>query len=258
MRIGISNPTSKDEIIAASRKYRNLPKVKKGKKLELNKFSKPSSLPYMSDEDFEKLKSTKEGKDVLAYANALNDYEHEGLRINVNTISIRSDRFSVNSQIVDEDNKYVGEIERSFYPKDKVVDNAYFRLNEEARGSGFGTTFYKASEEAYKEMGYEEVAIHANISVGGYAWARMGYDFRSSRVGDGVKQIYNRAYLKRYGSLPTNEPQKPWEIAAATGPDGYRIGKEALMGSNWYAVKNLDENDEGWKVGQAYYDSKLK
>lgn len=257
-RIGVSNPKNRDEIIKASRSFRNLPKIKKGKSLDLKDPSEKVK-KAIDSMTYDRILQAEGGKEFLQYITALSEYEDNGITFSINSVQgpgWGAGNLSVSADII-KGNKIVGKLEREFYPKAGQVDHQYFKLYPEAQKTGFGVKFYKASEEAYPKLGYKNVTIHANISVGGYAWARMGYDFSDTESKSDIQYRYQSAYAKKYGKMPDTVPDTPWGIASATGPDGYRIGKDALLGSNWYAKKDLDPNSEGWKVGQQYYDSKI-
>jgi hypothetical protein len=50
-----------------------------------------------------------------------------------------------------------------------------FTINGEGQGSGIAKQVLKAQFDEYEKLGVAEVAVHANIDVGGYAWARFGF-----------------------------------------------------------------------------------
>lgn len=50
-------------------------------------------------------------------------------------------------------------------------------MNKDYQGTGFGSEFFYHSEDAYRLMGIDEIRTFANTSVGGYAWAKMGFEF---------------------------------------------------------------------------------
>lgn len=57
---------------------------------------------------------------------------------------------------------------------DKVGYQHYWEASE--TGSGLSSLVYQSNFEAYEAAGCDKVTVHANISVGGYAWARHGFD----------------------------------------------------------------------------------
>lgn len=54
-------------------------------------------------------------------------------------------------------------------------------LDPEARGAGFGTAFFEHSLAQYPKLGVDKVTVHAASTVGGYAWAKAGFDLDWNR-----------------------------------------------------------------------------
>lgn len=209
-------------------------------------------------------------KDAAKFIYNAYEFEHteSGMKARVTDISPANHYISINGEIVDSNNNFIGRFERVIHETGEV-HNDYFRLDNDSRGSGFGASFYKNAEDTYLEAGIDNVTIYANIDVGGYAWARMGFDFRDDYRRQSIyeKVVYEfmrdskmdfadaTFELSKYGI--TNK-SKAYDFAAFTNPKtGTRIGKNAMLGTDWHAVKKVDPNDPGWLVGQAYYDVKL-
>ena len=57
------------------------------------------------------------------------------------------------------------------------VSHNVFSMLPEHQGSGFGAVFFANSISHYKELGATYVTTHANIDIGGYAWAKAGFEF---------------------------------------------------------------------------------
>lgn len=190
--------------------------------------------------------------------------EKSGLRSQVTSIESNYSGVKISGNIYNANGQVVGNFVRKL-KDDGEVYHDYFSMNEIYRGTGFATKFYQQSELTYLAVGAKNVTIYANIDVGGYAWARMGfnaddgYDLEKFRT-----TTYNKWY-SMYNDVTTPSQHKAmansignmkmWEIAAFTY-DNQRIGKEVLLGSDWHATKTLDPNDEGFIVGQLYYQTK--
>jgi hypothetical protein len=70
--------------------------------------------------------------------------------------------------------------ERAYYRDHRgklIAVHAYLSLENGYQGRGFAAAFNANLERWYREQGVERIDLHANIDVGGYAWARAGYDF---------------------------------------------------------------------------------
>lgn len=176
-----------------------------------------------------------------------------GIETKVNDVSESYETISIEGDVLDKDGAKIGNFERNI--SNGVVDHTYFKMDS-GKGAGFGSKFYKHLEESYLDAGITDVTIHANIDVGGYAWAKMGYDFSDEYQRDSMKADVEKAYRDTYGREPDEDMYHSWEMASLIGPDGRKIGKETMLGSDWQAYKRIDEWDDTWEAGQAYYESK--
>ena len=106
--------------------------------------------------------------------------------------------------LFDEDGGRVGQIER--YIGETHVENSYFTIDKSLQGNGFGTRLTRTLLDWYRDNSVERVTVHANIDVGGFTWARQGFDWDhehmsvSEFVGSAVADL---AYqLDGEGGLP--------------------------------------------------------
>ena len=194
-------------------------------------------------------------------------HEESGVRTEVNAINARYRSIEVFGDIYDANGKNIGEFQRIIH-SDGEVHNEYLKLDRIEQGSGFGAKLYENSELTYLEAGIENVTIYANIDVGGYAWARMGFDFVNDANREDIHESIVRNYARKHKvakALAINElanswgitsKSKAWEFAAFTDSDGDRIGKKVMLGSDWFAKKSINLNDEGFLVGMNYYAKK--
>lgn len=96
--------------------------------------------------------------------------------------------FSAN--IVDRDGKPIGSITRQWYRSrhglevhhDWMAFNDYALMSNRAyespySGTGFATDVNARLYEWYRDSGVDAVTVHAALTVGGYTWARQGFDF---------------------------------------------------------------------------------
>lgn len=63
------------------------------------------------------------------------------------------------------------------------------KLPRGARGTGFGSGFVDQARARYAEAGIDDVTMAAGMSVGGYAWARQGLEFTTSRLDDAARTL---------------------------------------------------------------------
>jgi hypothetical protein len=73
----------------------------------------------------------------------------------------------------------VGNFSRDYYLDngELVAHHGYLELDASVRGSGFAEEFNANLIDWYRRSGIKQVRLTANIDVGGYAWARAGYEF---------------------------------------------------------------------------------
>jgi hypothetical protein len=204
--------------------------------------------------------------------------EYAGLNVKVTDVVASNDRVQVDAIIVHPDGRHVGLVSRSYYREgdDLFASHSLLQLNGDIQGQGFANAFNAHLERWYRASGVDRIVLHANIDVGGYAWARSGYDFATAAD---AEQILGRlqgkvdAYRKVVKALAADGEDTALlerQIAAAESiladaarykfgdpdyPSAYRIsqagrttgagrgdtwiGKETLLRSSWRGVKPL-------------------
>lgn len=137
-----------------------------------------------------------------------------------------------------------------------VCSFSLMELDPDYQKQGYGYEFYKRLETNLKNWGVKKIRLFADLDVGGYAWARYGLDFADDyTIKTRVKGFIK--YLNKYQiQEDANKFKHSWDVATYVGPAGETFGKDYLLESNWLAVKDLDENSLGWKVGQAYAEER--
>ena len=205
---------------------------------------------------------------VAEFATNAYDFDdpESGLHSEVMDIEIYGyDSIFVKGSIYNLRGENVGDFTR-IIRSDGEIHNDYFRVSEPYQKSGFGSRLYRNAEKVAAYNGIEKITLNANLSVGGYAWARMGFDFINDSYSEGVAHRIKGKWWEVYGTHKgepsvrhgSGRPWHSWELAAVTGPDGRRIGKEAMLGSSWDAVKYLNPKHETSQVGETYYAEKQK
>jgi SPP1 gp7 family putative phage head morphogenesis protein len=138
-----------------------------------------------------------------------------------------------------------------------IVENKLLSLDPTLQGKGYGTKILQASVQEYKRLGVTQMNVTANIDVGGYTWAKMGYapksvagfreavmDVVDEKMASGVltsadKQLITGAL--RAGAA--NPKRLPATLAKLVNAEGKQIGKEALLGSYWEGYLDLTDAD---------------
>jgi hypothetical protein len=188
-----------------------------------------------------------------------------------------SNGFSWSSQILDADGNYVGEFQRQVFQTAEGVYNvehSVFLLNKSVQGQGIAARLNGAAFDYYRSIGIENVTVHADIDVGGYAWARQGFDWdpgwlteqqverkvfdflrnaddlvnawerRTTLTANEATIIRQQIQDLRHASLTVGEMPTPFEISRigeglGKFADREHVGKSIMLHSDWMGIFHL-------------------
>lgn len=150
--------------------------------------------------------------------------------------------------IHDRSGNKVGEAGRVVERDGHGVYHDALMLDGPVQGQGFATRYNQNAERTYRAAGIDEIRLLANVDVGGYAWARAGYDFRNSRnrgkVSHRARQTLSeftpaeqatiQAVLDDPAFTPLAMAMAGWRPGATMWP-----GKRVMLDSSWAGVKKL-------------------
>jgi hypothetical protein len=131
-------------------------------------------------------------------------------------------------------------------------------------GSGLGARFIEQIENRLRAFGADRVELSQAVDVGGYAWARLGYDFRDQRERSLIARDLNRVAHEYESSgdperltqadiardvvsrINDGEAVSAREISEIGRPTQPRktdtwLGRDVLLNSGWIGVKPLSE-----------------
>lgn len=166
----------------------------------------------------------------------------------------------VEVHIFDRADKKVGEAFRTIHPafngEPTYVYHDSFVLDGPMQGQGFAARWGASVEQSYREQGIKQIRLHANIDVGGYAWARAGYNFAKRDADSGISsrenvgrnalklaKRYDASVQKQVQAVVGNPRSTPADFAMIGHTPGARTwpGKEIMLddGSHWSGVKKL-------------------
>jgi hypothetical protein len=151
--------------------------------------------------------------------------------------------------------------ERTFDFYDHSVDHDRWQLSESMQGTGIGKTVFKNQMDLYDHLGINRINVHANMSVGGYAWARFGF-VPTQNSWDNTKEYVARSRISEIKDaglkariktvLGIQNPKGIWVLAAMTDKMGdSTVGKEMLKGTSWDGSINL-KDEEQYNVVRSY------
>jgi hypothetical protein len=209
-------------------------------------------------------------QDVLTRGGVL----EPGEKLNYNSITFRGPNdpggvwrgFSL--EIVDSHGRRVLKADRAIRTDDDgklTVEHELLKVRRKYQGEGRATKLNAAMEDVYRANGVDHLTTHADIDVGGYTWARAGWDFDPEMEGQNgtyMNMLFDAVI--RNPRLLVSRPLSPAEFStvrrwreAFTGPAedwptpleisrfGWREGvetwpgKQMLLGSSWYGRRNL-------------------
>ena len=129
-----------------------------------------------------------------------------------------------------------------------TVEHDYFEVNKAFQGKGFSKTVLRSFYQEYRAIGVTEIRVHANIDVGGYTWARYG--FQAENYNDAFNAVRwdvlsseQKTHVTRliddwYSTRAKTETFPMKKIADLT------YGRKALLGRDWYGVLNLKDETQ--------------
>jgi len=96
------------------------------------------------------------------------------------------------SVTVDGSSQFIGQFERVFMKNDDgtfSVEHKWLSIEDEYQGQGFGGKFIRQSEDYYTAIGIKDIFVTAGLEDGARHWARAGYDWDASMVGDAFRKL---------------------------------------------------------------------
>ena len=156
------------------------------------------------------------------------DGDYAGLKVQVEAdkLTVEQHRIIVRAVITDANNVEVGSARRAFerHGDALVAMHENLQIKPHVQGFGFATEFNGRLESWYRESGVSHIYTHANVDVGGYKWARDGFNFRNEQQ---VKELILPS-LKREIRNAENELQSKQDQCERLpdGPEKERMSRE--------------------------------
>lgn len=157
------------------------------------------------------------------------------------------------------------------------VSHDLMQLSPALQGKGIGTHVAQSGEELARAAGASRIDLTASMGVGGYAWARQGFDFADEadrtaakkRIGKTLDKYRNAGALDDEEHAVAHEAlagaHTAAELAAFTLPHQFgptltpeqrKVGKRGMLGSTWQATKDLSDTSAS-QTGAAYRKARL-
>ena len=178
------------------------------------------------------------------------DDELTGLRTEVYAIRSAGPNQTtyVSAWIKDGNGEIVGQAEHAILPDGRTARLDGLILEPDYQGQGFGARYMRSVETSYREAGVEEIHLTADIDVGGYSWAKDGYNFQTSdarsRVASMAREESRRFTpdVQRQVRAVADDPEAtPLDFAMIGWQEGISTwpGKQIMLGSLWEGSKRL-------------------
>ena len=165
------------------------------------------------------------------------------------TTSVYQDgeRLVVQGQVVDSAGNYAGEFSRSFYIETNengedvlVVEHDLFKMEDEYRGSGFGTKFLARQEAYYVSKGIDAINV-GTAWDGARHWARAGFDFHPKYVDTSISDIARRVAENPSVYGADTEVGKEFDALMSRATNGYTRDSEGRP--TWNSLKSMKEDN---------------
>jgi len=165
-------------------------------------------------------------------------------------VTVRGKIVGIETKIVwkDEAGETVAKATRGFDGKHKRTMNFDFEVEASKQGQGLGRALYRQQIDVLTRAGYKEIALTADITIGRYAWAKVGFDYFDSATESSMKSTAFRYWARGRG---IEEPAGGWpRFKSAYDVATYKISGVSVLGRN---IRNSDvPSDMSMDVGKAF------
>ena len=122
------------------------------------------------------------------------DSDDEELTMNFHLYHIPDDAdwTTMSDEDIQSKHDKVGTLTRRFsYDDDELsVEHAYFQLEGNMQGKGVSHDLLWQSEQLYDALMVDRVTVTANLDVGGYTWAKFGFEFADDYEAEEMKNTF--------------------------------------------------------------------
>lgn len=193
--------------------------------------------------------------------------EFGGLQMTVTSAHYYSDTISIEGVVRDKHGDRVGKWEVNIEEKEKWTpdyatklgtylraDHGLLTLDANVQGAGLATGWQMQLMQGYMRMGIGEVKTHANISVGGYSWAKAGFGWDPENPPSEVINRLGRAFAFSDGApdMAFNPDTGVYEEVSRKPKLEYPMSPEtrAKAYDIWSRMRNLEVNNPDYPTPQ--------
>jgi hypothetical protein len=211
---------------------------------------------------------------IQQIVNALHGFSHGGFTTRITTAS--SDGFG--GSVLDANGRAVGHFSREMQGSDTIY-HSIFSIQGAARDTGYGSALINKMFDSYKDAGLKKVKVSAGLDVGGYQWAKMGFNFSSGGIkenigygstiqrkvrgltgggtvpeaqrpalealGDELARQVDEGVITRASQLASWGHRFSWQEHRNGKSIRMHLGKAVMLGTGWSGTYNLDKHVSG-------------
>ena len=140
-----------------------------------------------------------------------------------------------------------GKLSRTLDFGNKTVQHGYFQMPTGEQGAGTGKRVLASQIGLYQKLGLQQVNLHANINVGGYAWAKYGFLPSQGDWGKLSQYFSRQLNSPRFNGVDAGTKNAVQSILSQSDPRAMwalsdsRLGKQLMLGSSWNGSLNLND-----------------
>jgi hypothetical protein len=177
---------------------------------------------------------------------------------------------TMSGTVLEPGGEVVGEVERyvKLHGSGRLeVNHSLLDIDEEFQGTGFARAFNEQAFGRYAEAGVDDVTVTAALDVGGYAWARQGFELLSTHGDEAARELdratqvrelvqearslrsisrrefreLEQRLITKRGTLPPDALTSVQELAVI--PD---LGRRVLLGQHWNGIRPIASAQSWW------------
>lgn len=139
------------------------------------------------------------------------------------------------------------------------VTHDSFALSKQMQGEGLGKAISRASFQQYRTLGVDRIKTTAAMSMGGYAWARLGFKplvnspneagwpqlqgELMERLDNMSYSISPEAHTRLSSVIMRSDPRAIWDVADARAGT-VNVGKALLAGTMWEGEFHMKDSEQ--------------
>jgi GNAT superfamily N-acetyltransferase len=140
----------------------------------------------------------------------------------------------------------IGTMTRTIVPSRSYASHVLFELDPPYQGKGIGSQMLQASEDLYRSRGIKRITLQANKDVGGYTWARQGFQFSAfdPTMPAVDQQRARKKLIQKLTTVIQSMPPSEHKDEALELLNRVRSGEEVLPAQ--FAVIGWTEGADNW------------